>query len=108
LDKGESVAALIKDPVPGEPVPPILTFNDGFLILDSEKFPASFAADVEPEKAAFMADSQVPWGSRRAERHDQRSRFEERAKLVSGKHRRQNDSTARSTFYGGACRFEDR
>jgi len=62
LDEGESVATLIKDPVPGEPVPPILPPNDGFLLLDSEKFPAAFAGDVEPEKAAFMADSQVPWG----------------------------------------------
>ena len=62
LDKGESVAALIKDPIPGEPVPPILPPNDGFLLLDSEKFAAAFAGDVEPEKAAFMADSQVPWG----------------------------------------------
>ena len=26
------------------------------------KFLASFAGDVSPEKAAFMADSQVPWG----------------------------------------------
>ena len=62
LDKGESVAALIKDPIPGEPMPPILPPNDGFLLLDSEKFPAAFAGDVEPETAAFMADSQVPWG----------------------------------------------
>lgn len=61
-DKGESVASLIKDPPPGAPVPPILPPKDGFLFLDKEKFPASFAADVEKEKAAFMADSQVPWG----------------------------------------------
>jgi len=61
-DKGESVASLIKDPVPGAPVPPILPPQDGFLFLDKAKFPAAFAADVEPEKAAFMADSQVPWG----------------------------------------------
>jgi pimeloyl-ACP methyl ester carboxylesterase len=32
------------------------------LFLDKAKFPASFAADVDAEKAAFMADSQVPWG----------------------------------------------
>src|SRR6185369_5180563 len=62
LDSGESVSALIKDPAPGEPVPPILPPTDGFLLLDSEKFPASFAGDVDAEKAAFMADSQVPWG----------------------------------------------
>ena len=61
-DKGESVASLIKDPPPGAPVPPILPPQDGFLFLDKAKFAASFAADVDAEKAAFMADSQVPWG----------------------------------------------
>jgi pimeloyl-ACP methyl ester carboxylesterase len=61
-DKGESVASLIKDPPPGAPVPPILPPQDGFLFLDKAKFPASFAGDVEAEEAAFMADSQVPWG----------------------------------------------
>ena len=61
-DKGESVSTLIKDPVPGAPVPPILPPVDGYLLLDKAKFPASFAGDVSPEKAAFMADSQVPWG----------------------------------------------
>jgi pimeloyl-ACP methyl ester carboxylesterase len=61
-DRGESVASLIKDPVPGAPVPPILPPQDGFLLLDRLKFAASFAADVHPELAAFMADSQVPWG----------------------------------------------
>src|SRR6202166_3382130 len=62
LDKGESVASLIKDPPPGAPVPPILPPQDGYLFLDKAKFPASFAGDVSPEKAEFMADSQVPWG----------------------------------------------
>ncbi len=61
-DKGESVAALIKDPPPGTPVPPILPPQDGFLFLDRAKFAASFAADVVKDKADFMADSQVPWG----------------------------------------------
>jgi len=62
LDKGESVSSLIKDPPPGAPVPPLLPPVDGFLLLDKAKFPASFAADVSPEEAEFMADSQVPWG----------------------------------------------
>jgi pimeloyl-ACP methyl ester carboxylesterase len=61
-DKGESVSTLIKDPAPGAPVPPILPPKDGYLFLDRAKFPASFAADVDAERAAFMADSQVPWG----------------------------------------------
>lgn len=62
LDNGESVASLIKDPPPGAPVPPILPPQDGYLFLDKAKFASSFAADVDAEKAAFMADSQVPWG----------------------------------------------
>jgi pimeloyl-ACP methyl ester carboxylesterase len=61
-DRGESVASLIREPPPGAPVPPILPPQDGFLLLDRERFAASFAADVDAEKAAFMAESQVPWG----------------------------------------------
>jgi pimeloyl-ACP methyl ester carboxylesterase len=61
-DRGESISALIKDPPPGAPVPPILPPQDGYLLLDKEKFPTSFAGDVDPERAAFMADSQLPWG----------------------------------------------
>jgi len=61
-DEGESVNTLIADPPPDAPVPPILPPQDGFLFLDREKFHASFAGDVDGDKAAFMADSQVPWG----------------------------------------------
>jgi len=61
-DRGESVATLIKDPPPGAPVPPILPPTDGYLLLDKGKFAASFAADVDPELAGFMADAQMPWG----------------------------------------------
>ena len=61
-DKGESVETLIKNPPPGAPAPPILPPQDGFFSLDRSKFAASFAADVSPGVAAFMADSQVPWG----------------------------------------------
>ena len=61
-DKGESVGSLIANPAPGAPVPPILPPVDGYLFLDRAKFAESFAADVEPGLAAFMAASQVPWG----------------------------------------------
>ena len=61
-DAGESVAELIKNPPPGAPVPPILPPQDGYLFLDRARFAAAFAADVDVETAAFMADSQVPWG----------------------------------------------
>ena len=59
-DKWESVSSW--DPPPGAPVPPILPPQAGYPLLDKAKFPDSFASDVDPERAAFMADSQVPWG----------------------------------------------
>jgi pimeloyl-ACP methyl ester carboxylesterase len=61
-DAGESVNTLIADPPPGAPVPPILPPQDGFLLLDRDKFADSFAADLPADRAAFMADSQLPWG----------------------------------------------
>lgn len=61
-DGGESIETLIQNTPPGAPVPPILPPQDGFLFLDRSQFAASFAADVKPDLAAFMADSQVPWG----------------------------------------------
>ena len=61
-DTGESVSSLIKNSPPGAPVPPILPPQDGYLFLDRTQFRASFAADVNADAAAFMADSQVPWG----------------------------------------------
>ena len=53
---------LIADPPPGAPVPPILPPRDGFLALNHAKFAESFAGDLPSSEAAFMADSQVPWG----------------------------------------------
>jgi pimeloyl-ACP methyl ester carboxylesterase len=61
-DKGESVNTLIGGFPTDVPGPPILPPQDGFLLLDREKFHDSFAGDVDAESAAFMADSQVPWG----------------------------------------------
>ena len=61
-DTGESVSSLIANPPPGAAVPPILPPQDGYLFLDRAKFAASFAADVKPAQAEFMAASQVPWG----------------------------------------------
>ncbi|CAN5329306.1 alpha/beta hydrolase [soil metagenome] len=61
-DAGESVATLIANPPPGAPVPPILPPQNGSLLLDNVRFAEAFAADLDPIEAAFMADSQVPWG----------------------------------------------
>jgi pimeloyl-ACP methyl ester carboxylesterase len=61
-DKNESIETLIKNPVPGAPVPPILAPRDGFMLLDQAKFAAAFAADVDPKTSGFMAKAQLPWG----------------------------------------------
>jgi pimeloyl-ACP methyl ester carboxylesterase len=61
-DKDESVSTLIAGFPADGPQPPILPPRDGFLFLDRDKFHASFAADLPAGLAAFMADSQVPWG----------------------------------------------
>lgn len=61
-DKGESIISLLANPAPGEPVPPILPPKDGYLFLDKAKFASSFAADVKPDLAGFMAEAQVPFG----------------------------------------------
>lgn len=61
-DKGESVNTLIAGFPADGPQPPILPPQDGFLFLDRDKFHASFADDLPAGQAAFMADSQVPWG----------------------------------------------
>jgi pimeloyl-ACP methyl ester carboxylesterase len=63
-DRGESVQTLLGTFPPGEPNAgdAILPPRDGFLFLDREKFRGSFAGDLGAEEAAFMADSQVPWG----------------------------------------------
>src|ERR687890_1703336 len=63
-DQGESVETLLGTFPPDEPSAgdAILPPQDGFLFLDREKFHDSFAGDVNAEEAAFMADSQVPWG----------------------------------------------
>src|SRR5215211_8557444 len=63
-DQGETEETLIGTFPPGVPSAgdAILPPQDGFLVLDREKFHDSFAADLSAEEAAFMADSQVPWG----------------------------------------------
>ena len=61
-DQGESVETIIGNFPPGSMMPPILPPQDGFLFLDREKFHEQFAGDLSADEAAFMADSQVPWG----------------------------------------------
>ena len=82
---------LIKDPLPGAPVPPILPPQDGFLFLDKAKFAASFAADVDPKKARLHGGLAGAVGRGALARHHEPAWSE--AQLVPGRHRRQDDPT---------------
>jgi pimeloyl-ACP methyl ester carboxylesterase len=61
-DKGESVQKLWESLPPDAPSAPILPPQDGLLFVDRTKFHDAFAADLDADKAEFMADSQVGWG----------------------------------------------
>ncbi len=61
-DKGESVNSLIAGFPQDGPQPPILPPRDGYLFLDRAKFHEAFAGDLSDTDAAFLAESQVPWG----------------------------------------------
>ena len=63
-DQGETEETLIGTFPSGVPSAgdAILPPQDGFLLLDREKFHEQFAGDLSGDEAAFMADSQVPWG----------------------------------------------
>jgi hypothetical protein len=90
-DAGESVETLIANPAPGAPVPPILPPQDGYLLLDKSKFAASFAADVKPRVAAFMAASQVPWGVQALSGKVTHPAWQSKPSLVSGHDGRPDD-----------------
>ena len=107
-DKGESVSALIKNPPPGAPVPPILPPQDGFLFLDRAKFRESFAADVSAGRRRLHGGLAGPVGSRGAQRRGQRAGVEDEAKLVSRVDRRQDDSARRAACHVQARWFDRR
>jgi pimeloyl-ACP methyl ester carboxylesterase len=90
-DKGESAASLIKNAPPGAPVPPILPPQDGYLFLDKAKFPAAFAADVSPDVGFVHGRLPSPVGCRGAQWCDHPAGVANKAKLVLGLYRRQND-----------------
>jgi pimeloyl-ACP methyl ester carboxylesterase len=55
-DAGESVSSLLE----GGQSPPLQPSQDGFLFFDPAIFPVAFAHDVDPDRATFLAASQVP------------------------------------------------
>ena len=61
-DSGESVNALIGTFPADTPQMPGLPPRDGFIFQDPAKFHESFGADLPDDLAAFMADSESPWG----------------------------------------------
>ena len=69
-DQGESVNTLIADFPPDGPQPPILPPPDGFLFLDRDKFPDSFAGDVPRRAGRVHGRLAGPVGRGRARRND--------------------------------------
>ena len=61
-DKNESVNMLISGFPADTPQMPGLPPRDGFIFQDPAKFHASFGSDLPADLAAFMADSEAPWG----------------------------------------------
>jgi len=62
-DVGQSVGDLLAVADKSVPGPPILIDGKkGIAVIDREKFPEAFAADVDRKKAEFMAASQAPLG----------------------------------------------
>ena len=107
-DKGESVSALIKNPPPGAPVPPILPPQDGYLFLDRAKFRASFAADVSAGRRRVHGGFPGAVGPRSAQRRRQRTGVEDEAELVPRVDRRQDDSARCAARDVQARRFDGR
>ncbi|UFW52451.1 MULTISPECIES: alpha/beta fold hydrolase [Bradyrhizobium] len=61
-DAGESVSTLAEAPVPaGEHKAPLVA-EGNYLLVDRDKFPTSFAADVDAATTRFMGAAQLPWG----------------------------------------------
>ncbi|GMO32938.1 MULTISPECIES: alpha/beta fold hydrolase [Bradyrhizobium] len=61
-DAGESVSTLAEAPAPaGEHKAPLVT-DGNYLLVDRDKFPTSFAADVDVATTRFMGAAQLPWG----------------------------------------------
>ena len=98
------MSSLIENPPPGAPVPPILPPQDGYLFLDRTNFQASFAADVSADAAAFMADSQVPWGLDALSGAVTGLRGR-RSQAETHRPRRQDDSAGRATRHVRARRL---
>jgi pimeloyl-ACP methyl ester carboxylesterase len=61
-DKDEAVNTLISEFPADTPQMPGLPPRDGFIFQDPDKFHASFGADLPADLAAFMVDSEKPWG----------------------------------------------
>ncbi|UPJ52646.1 alpha/beta hydrolase [Bradyrhizobium sp. 200] len=61
-DAGESVSTLAEAPAPaGEHKAPLVA-EGNYLLVDRDKFSASFAADVDVATTRFMGAAQLPWG----------------------------------------------
>ena len=105
LDEGESCAS-IEQALPQASKAFKPDSNNNWWI-DQEHFAADFAADIPPEKAAFMAMSQVPISTDSFTHKVTNPRLEDQAHLVHGGHRRPVDQSGPGAHDGEARQGQD-
>ncbi len=86
LDEGESCASIPEQAVP-QASKAFTSDSNGLWWIDQEHFAADFAADIAPDKAAFMAISQVPISTDSFTHKVRSPALEDQAHLVHGGHR---------------------
>lgn len=107
--KGESVGSLLKTLPPDAVPPPILPPQDGFLLVDREKFPAAFAGDVSLEVARFHGRLASTVECRGSRRYKHSGRVGQQAQLVRGDDRKSHDLAGHAANHGNkARRFDGR
>ena len=99
-DAGESVMSLGGDP--SSPDLPIVEAPGGDFFQNRATFHDAFGADLSAADAAFLADSQVPWGANAMAGTVTEPAWRT-TPLVSGRHRRPHDPADRPARDGAAC-----
>ena len=106
-EAGKSVYDIATAPTPGEDKAPLLPPSDGFLLVNSAKFPAAFAADVDIATTRFMANAQMPWGLGAVEAKIANPAWKEKPYILHGDDRGPHDTAEPAARHGRPCQGQD-